>query len=309
MVARKTTPKTFGDWAYQAIAKSSDQVFRYEGAVLEDKDPEDLHQMRVNLRRLRSVFAGFNAALDCAITERKIAKCGRFLGRLRDCDVMLETLTQLADGDLPKSEKQSLGDLIAVLKQERQQQFKATKAFLLSGKYQTLKSQLQGWLEKPKYQAIAAVDIRLILPDLLLPQLATLLMHPGWRVGISLKKATTAQLNKLFAQHSKYLHNLRKVAKRSRYNRELFLSFYGKAYKRDLKQIKQVQSIIGEFQDLDVLTCFLQQHFEQPLSKKLPTISKQLNCKRRSLWQEWQLLQKKFLDPDYRRALHQTLIG
>ncbi|MDY7014654.1 MAG: CHAD domain-containing protein, partial [Cyanobacteriota bacterium] len=59
----KNKPKTFGDWARVAIAKHSRKMLEHEADVLKDKDPEELHQMRVGMRRLRSAIAGFSTAL------------------------------------------------------------------------------------------------------------------------------------------------------------------------------------------------------------------------------------------------------
>lgn len=56
--------KTFGDWAYIAIAKHFNKILNHEAKVLEDRDPEELHQMRVGMRRLRSAIAGFTPALN-----------------------------------------------------------------------------------------------------------------------------------------------------------------------------------------------------------------------------------------------------
>ncbi len=52
------------EWAYIAIAKHSRKILKYEAGVLQDKDPEELHQMRVGMRRLRSAIAGFAVAID-----------------------------------------------------------------------------------------------------------------------------------------------------------------------------------------------------------------------------------------------------
>ncbi|MDJ0571712.1 MAG: CHAD domain-containing protein [Pleurocapsa sp. MO_192.B19] len=85
---------TLGEWANMAISKHTRKIFKYEAGVLEDKDPEDLHQMRVGMRRLRSAIASFAVALDLpkTVNEKNIAKIGRSLGTLRDLDVLLAAL-------------------------------------------------------------------------------------------------------------------------------------------------------------------------------------------------------------------------
>lgn len=36
---------TLGEWANIALSKHSRKIFKYEAGVLEDKEPEDLHQI------------------------------------------------------------------------------------------------------------------------------------------------------------------------------------------------------------------------------------------------------------------------
>jgi CHAD domain-containing protein len=48
---------TIAELAHQAIANHSRQIFKHEAGVILDKDPEDLHQMRVGTRRLQSAIA------------------------------------------------------------------------------------------------------------------------------------------------------------------------------------------------------------------------------------------------------------
>jgi CHAD domain-containing protein len=85
---------TLKELAYNAIAKHSRRIFKHEAGVLLDKDPEDLHQMRVGMRRLRSATAGFDLAIDLPniFTSKNIAKIGHSLGKLRDLDVLLDVL-------------------------------------------------------------------------------------------------------------------------------------------------------------------------------------------------------------------------
>jgi CHAD domain-containing protein len=46
-----------------AIEKHFKKTIKYEKDVLQDQDPENLHQMRVGMRRLRSAATGFSPAL------------------------------------------------------------------------------------------------------------------------------------------------------------------------------------------------------------------------------------------------------
>ena len=101
---------TLGEWANIALSKHTRKMLKYETGVLKDKDPEDLHQMRVGMRRLRSAIVGFNLALDLpeTVNEKNIGKIGKKLGKLRDLDVLLAALENDYRSLLPKAEKKKL---------------------------------------------------------------------------------------------------------------------------------------------------------------------------------------------------------
>jgi CHAD domain-containing protein len=72
--------KTFGDWAVIAIAKHYHKILKHESEVLKDKDPEELHQMRVGMRRLRSAMSAFSLAIN--FPEAATEKISTFLKKL-----------------------------------------------------------------------------------------------------------------------------------------------------------------------------------------------------------------------------------
>ena len=89
--------KTLGDWAKIAIQQHYQKILKHETLVLQDKDPEELHQMRVGMRRLRTAIAGFSCAvtLPKSVDEKKVGEIATILGKLRDLDVLQETLNKL----------------------------------------------------------------------------------------------------------------------------------------------------------------------------------------------------------------------
>jgi len=89
-------PQTIADLAYVAIARNTKKFIKYETAVLSDKDPEDLHQMRVGLRRLRSIIVGFQPVLKISRTcnQKNIGKIARTLGKKRDLDILIDNIKE-----------------------------------------------------------------------------------------------------------------------------------------------------------------------------------------------------------------------
>ena len=313
----KDNAVTLKEWANIAIAKHTRKTLKYEAGVLKDKDPEDLHQMRVGMRRLRSAIAGFSLALDLpqTVTEKNIAKIGRSLGQLRDLDVLLAALKDNYRPLLPAEEQKSLDKAIKSLNKQRKQELKQVRKTLNSKLYFNLKQGLQDWLEHPQYQVIGDLSIYPVLPDLLLPQVSQLLLHPGWLVGVELKEGEVhfpEMLNKeaveqLLEQEDSMLHELRKSAKKTRYNLELFSQFYDDTYQYYVKQIEQIQEVLGQIQDCHVLREVLEKILKSAISDRMPELATLLTKTRYDKWQEWEVLQKQFLEDQTRTELRQTI--
>lgn len=310
---------TFGDWGKIAVEQHFNKILKHEAAVLKDKDPEELHQMRVGIRRLRSAMIGFAPAiaLPKTATEKNVGNIGKVLGELRDLDVLRLTIETEYLPNLPASEQKYLAQAIQVITKKRKKAFKQVQSILESKSYQHFKQDLKEWLEKPEYTTIAATKIDLILPDLLLPQISKFLLHPGWLVGVNLAaekidfnpNLTLEEVQSLLKIEEKLLHSLRKEAKKTRYNMALFTQFYGEQYANYLQKIKDIQEVLGVIQDCFVLSLFFTQVFNTNLEKKLPNLVQQFNQKRYQKWQEWQSLQQPFLDLTTRREFQKTIIG
>ena len=296
------TARTLGDWAYIAIAKHYKKILKHESKVLKDKDPEHLHQMRVGMRRLRSALSGFAPALDLpsGVSEKNLAKIAKVLGKLRDIDVLQSTLITQYQPNLPEIEQKNLQVILKSLKKERKSAFKAVKQILRNRRYIQFKTGIEAWLEAPNYNTIAAVKIQRVLPDFLLPQAASFLLHPGWLVGVEINAGEVnfsqrQDITTMSSSQAKILHDLRKSAKKTRYNMELFSRFYGNLYNDYLQQITKVQEVLGDVQDTAVLMDFLTSISNNDITSYMPTLVELIEKNRLLKFQEWQDLQKYFL--------------
>lgn len=311
------TTNTFGDWAYVAISKHFKKFQKYENKVLKDKDPEDLHQMRVGMRRLRSAINGFSLGLKLPkkAGEKKVGKIAKILGELRDLDVLLDTLNNQYKSYLPSSEQSFLEQILKEISKRRVKAFNKVKSILNSDDYINLKESLKQWLEKPNYQTIANIKIEYILPDLLLPNISKLLLDKGWLVGVELTEGdykikenfTVEEVEFILNTEGEYLHELRKEAKKTRYQMELFTDFYGEDYQLYLKDIKEIQTILGDIQDSVVLNDVLQDILGKNFTTKMPIFLQLLKDNRYKKWQDWLNLQTLFLNNDYRQKLRQAI--
>lgn len=286
-------------YAYTLIQKHYHRLISRETLVLKDKDPEDLHQMRVAIRRLQTALQIFDAAivLPKAAQIKSLQAVTKRLGRLRDLDVQLNTLnTDYADR-LDPSEHRLLTQAIAVLTKHRKKAFAQVKTVLKSETYQDLKAAYEAWLLQPQYTLVAQQPVRLVLPELLSPLLSELLLHPGWLIAADDQAAIA----------SPTLHDLRKTCKHVRYQAEFFTDFYELAFKDWVEEIKGLQDSLGTVHDMQVL--------QQILIKSVPEWVESIHLRQMIEEQHelalglWRSVQAKYLSPDYRLYLHQLLLS
>jgi len=314
----KTQVKTLGDAAADAIEKYFRKTLAHEAEVLKDKDAEELHQMRVGMRRLRSAVTGFAPVLDLPkqAQEHKIGKVGRILGTLRDLDVMLDSLQNQYYPNLPAEEQEVLDQVLLTLLKQRRRALKGVRAVLEHKSYQLLKRSIEDWLEEPQFRAIEHLPIAEVLPDLLLPQVSEFFLHPAWLLGTEYldgKVKVCDDLNaeaveEKLAAEGTILHDLRKQAKRVRYLMNLFGEFYGETYEVYVEDVKAIQECLGEIQDSEVLGEFLTDFVECDLQKELPILAGLLAENRYAAWGKWQILQRRYLNAEIRQGLRSALI-
>ncbi len=313
-VSTQTKMKFLGDWASLAIKKHLEKIVKHEADVLKDRDPEDLHQMRVGMRRLRSAITGFAPALELPkpAQEKKIGKIARRLGQLRDLDVLREVLENHYKPALPSEEQKSLESAVVHLDKQRRQALEQVKETLENERYQSLKQSLKKWLKQPSYRDIAQMPIEQVLPDLLLPEVSKLFLHPGWLVGTEVKAGEINVVKELepemveqqLAAQGPVLHSLRKETKRLRYQMEVFSDFYGEPYVAYLEDVKAIQEVLGQMQDSFVLSEFLTDVLRSKIKNVLPTLAEQLTQTSYEAWLQWQSLQQRYLNLETRRELH-----
>lgn len=320
LLTHQTSSQTLGDLAQGAIAHYLKQFSRYEKAVLADTDPEDLHQMRVGLRRLRTALQVFAPAISLAKAsqEPKVAAVARQLGELRDLDVIEAALLTHFVPDMPESEQAALQPAFEVLAEQRDQVFKQVKRLLKGRAYKKLKTGLKAWVKAPDLAAIAVLPVEAALPDLVLPLVSRLWLHPGWLVGTTRDTATgcfrvdtalnTAEVDALIDQHHRALHSLRRQIKRVRYQLKLVSPCYGERLSDSLASLEAMQETLGALQDSLVLADFLLAAVPNA-SHQLPTLFSLLANSRDRAWAHWQTLQAVYLAPSSRQQLRLQLLS
>lgn len=289
---------TLGDFAATVMQSQYRQLVKREPKVLADKEPEHLHQMRVATRRLRTALQVFQAAIAVpkAAQANRVGALARTLGGLRDLDVQMADLQQIYRPQLTPKEQKYLDHVIQSLAQQRHRAYAEVAATFQRSRYQKLKVAYETWLNNPQFTAIAALPIRLLLPELLSPLLAELLLHPGWLIP--------AQDDTPTANHT--LHDLRKACKQARYQTEFFVPFYGAAFQTWVADVKVLQEKLGNLQDNAILRELLKTHL--PPHTHLPALEHSLQQKRLEALADWDETRQRYLHPDFRQQLHRLLL-
>lgn len=304
---------TLRELAYKAIAKQYKKICRYEAKVIKDKDPENLHQMRVAMRTLRSIITSFTPilVLPSTITQKKIGGFARILGELRDMDVLMATLINDYLPVVSETEQEYLQQGLEVLGKKRKKAYKKTKTVLESKPYRSFKQDMENWLQEPKFKTIADLAVVNVSPDLLLPELSSLFIHPGWLVATKIREGeshlienlTSDEVEEIFNNCNSCLHSLRKAAKRCRYNLEIFTDFYGDEYIKLISQVKQIQSIIGKIQDGYVLSDFLRKYYPLSAQAQISDFLTEFKKERYEQWLAWRKIQATFLNQSWKMRM------
>jgi CHAD domain-containing protein len=206
-------------------------IERHDPAVRVGSDPEDLHKLRVAVRRSRAALREARSLLG---EERgrelrdELRWLGRQLGAARDLDVLVARLrTQVAELDGPDAIPAS--KIVVQLEAERE----------------AIQAELIGTLESPRYSALLAM-----LEE-------TVSAPPVAASDVSLKRVARREFRKLerqvkalgVAPSNDALHRARIQAKRLRYATELSSQLLGKEGERVVSAAKTFQDVVGAHQD------------------------------------------------------------
>jgi CHAD domain-containing protein/adenylate cyclase class IV len=230
--------QTWGEAALAVLAQENRRIVRHEAGSRLGTDPEELHQMRVGTRRLRSALRLFEDCLKLPrACRRKAVELATALGAVRDLDVQIGALRDHYLPLLPAAEQERLRVLIAYLEAERAQKRAGMLAYLDSAEYAAYERAMGEFLAQPRLKKEAAGRTLYVhLPGLLRTQFAKLWQHPGWG-----------------EPDIETLHALRIAVKRVRYTLEFFLDCYGRALRSFYQALKRLQEELGIIHDCDVL--------------------------------------------------------
>ncbi|MBC3190181.1 CHAD domain-containing protein [Pseudonocardia sp. C8] len=220
-------------------------MLHHEPGVRDGSDIEELHQMRVAVRRMRAALKAARPLLDHTWADglrRELGRLGRALGPVRDLDVMIERLRG-GVATMPAAEHAAGDRLIAVLEGDRVAARAAMLDELDSDRHATLRRRLVETVSAP------------------LPEPSDGVARPAL---IDLVRAESGKLTKAVHRAGPNppdmtLHDLRIRTKRLRYTGELVEPAMrdedgertkdSKRVKKMLAAAEGLQEVLGDHQD------------------------------------------------------------
>jgi len=249
---------SMGEVAHRIFTYQFDQMLPHEKGTRKGENIEELHDMRVAVRRMQAASKVFEAYLDPKQLGPHLKGFHRTLGALgdvRDLDVFREKAEEYLE-TLPENHGQDLSPLFAMLGEEREKARKTMLAYLDSEKYARFKRDFSEFLEVPGAGAVPTSNkkhdalphrVKDVLPSVIYARFADIGAYSEWVEGpyVSVER----------------LHRLRIAAKGLRYTFEFFEDVLGDNAKAMIKEFKGLQDHLGNLHDavvaIDLLSSYL----------------------------------------------------
>jgi len=213
---------------------------KYQPIARAGLDPEGVHQMRIAIRRIRTMLNVFTEMFDaevCGSLDGNLRRLAKQLGIARDADVCEAQIMRFNTVLSPLAIKEA-GPYADHLRSTVFRAYTKLNQFFNSEDYSTLVTDLEQFVSAIPYgEAMQAFAERSI---------AHCAKIYVWQ---SLQK--TMQLGDRLSSHSssRKVHKLRIQAKRLRYLLDFFSLVQKKKWRAPIRKLKSLQEILGEHQD------------------------------------------------------------
>lgn len=281
------------------------RMLKHEPGTRLGEDIEELHDMRVATRRMRSTARVFGAYFDRQAFKphlKGLRRTGRALGAVRDLDVLL-LKTQVYVDNLPADQRDSLNPLLDAWRARREEARQRMTHYLDSDRYAEF---VEDYGEFVMTEGLGVVDldggteptpsrVRELVPLVVYERLAAVRAYEPLLPHADIPT----------------LHALRIAFKRLRYTLEFFQEVVGPEAKEVIKETKVMQDHLGDLNDADVacglVVEFLNQwHRERPAGVSIEGVASYLAAKQAEmirLVETFPAAWERFNDPALRRKL------
>lgn len=288
-------------------------MLSHEEGTLLGENIEELHDMRVATRRMRTAFDIFGPAFDPKIMKhylKQLRTTGSVLGEVRDMDVLLQNAISY-HGKIKENKRQGLEPLLSHWNHTVDKKRAKLIKHLQSEAYYNFKYNFNRFLQAPEdisdpISQSGGINSRLrdIVPILVYSRYAAVRAYDA-----ILPTASVTQL-----------HALRIEFKKFRYLLEYFKEILGDHVGEGITELKQLQDHLGELHDADV-ACQLVRDFlkgweEDQIGKPIPerinpepivTYLAYLHAERYRLIRSFPEFWKNFSRPEFRQTIAQAI--
>ena len=232
-------------------------MLAHEAGAQTGADIEDVHEMRVSTRRMRSALRLLEPYFPGKTARKFRLALGEFaavLGDIRDRDVLLANMTRYL-ATLPEAAQAELRQIMSVIEAERDTERTDLHKLIGKRRYARFVEQFSEFLTEPaaamkphETGPVAPTLVRHILPTVIYEHLGIVRAYDS---VIATADAPT-------------LHQLRIEFKRLRYAIGIFEEVLGSGVKGFLKDLKAIQDHLGRMQDIATAHLLL-----EPVAAKL----------------------------------------
>jgi CHAD domain-containing protein len=234
--------KSVGEVAFAVLRTHFIGLLEHEPGARLGEDPEEVHDMRVAIRRMRAAMTAFKDALPVRseALRRELKWLATALGKVRDLDVQLEQVREWAL-ELPAEDREALEPVLQMLGRRRSQARQQLLRVLDSRRYERLTASLTSMLQRGPLRRSAPSRTPALLAG---PDLVTRRYRRMRKAGDPIDTESSPEA----------LHGLRIRGKRLRYAAEFLQPVYGKPASGLIKRLTAMQDVLGLYQDAQVAT-------------------------------------------------------
>jgi CHAD domain-containing protein len=244
-----------GEVVHSYLVEHAERLAARDAGVRAD-EPDAIHQMRVEARRLRTALAVYRPLLDAEQArelQAELTWLGRTLSPARDLEVVEEHLAEAITAE-PRS---LMAGPVRMLPKRRIREaavpaHAAALAALDNPRYVALRVRLDAFIADPPWSEKAYRPASKVLPKRV--------AKPWRRIQRRVEAAAVAEPR----DRDVALHEVRKAAKRLRYACNVAAPALGAEVERLSRKAERIQDILGHHQDMVVLRQWLRRLARDP---------------------------------------------
>jgi CHAD domain-containing protein len=245
-------PRNLGILADDSLPEAACKVLAYHFGRLKAKEkgtrrgsnPEDLHEMRVAVRRMRAAWRVFDEAFKGGSTRRlrqRLRGLSDRLGVVRDLDVLIEDLESYRAG-LDEADRPGLDPLLTLWRRQRESAHQQLVAELDSERHARLMADMKEFLDA------GANEVATVASPTLPHRVRDRSPSQIWAAYESVRAYDPV----LPWADVETLHRLRIAGKWLRYDLEFFGEALGSDSARLMERVVALQDFLGRLHDADV---------------------------------------------------------